>query len=736
MKKTKTELKHATTLFLLVALLVVLLPSNLSLTVEAQESSVDWDNRYSQTTSYGNGTFTTSVFMGPQVFWDGDSWEELYFEDNYATEGYYLLENAHIAAYIYDWYSVFYNPDNQRVCVDDERWIVEVWNDKTQKWREVDLYNPVLAVHNNETHLTVRRTFDTYEGTFEVNYLLWQGSRLKHDIKFTSKMEGENHFNVIFRLSGIYSDKVRHSEGTETITTERHIVSPYFMVGEDNDNLVFSEYLWSLGVSNETTGEWIPTTLKDIVFNVHAKGSKADILIGNYTLSENESLLIDPDSDTFYVGGGYDDVCEYGDGTFPIAANVMHILSYTDPSSGYYRCMGLRFRNVIIPQGSTVSAAKASFYVYNVDKSNCVIYGNDVDNALDFNDNSHVISTANRPRTSASVPWVADGIGLGWKEKTGLQGIVEEIVGRGGWSSDNAIVLLFIANTDINWKEIQFFSYDYGSQYAAYLEVTWTAGGGENNAPTNDACDSDATFDVDTYSWSNMTVSDADLVADLQTVDIQVTTSDSKVFTLRWTQATDVFSEQSDPDGICTLDVSGSARINIDSDTDKIAFKFKISVAAQKGACNAQATTTDDQDATDIDTYTAEFSINFYCSITIVDGTHSWTGLSPGDSDVLVGGDGDIDITITANDAFSIQAKGNGPLTSGSNTIPLANVEMHASDLGSAISLTTSYQNIPGLTSQTRGVDLAKSFKLWLTVPSPKEDGDYTYNLSIQVVET
>jgi len=282
-------------------------------------------------------------------------------------------------------------------------------------------------------------------------------------------------------------------------------------------------------------------------------------------------------------------------------------------------------------------------------------------------------------------------------------------------------------------------SYDGSTTKAPKLEVTWTAGG-ENNAPTNDACDSDATFDVDTYSWSNMTVSDADLVADLKTVDIQVTTSDSKVFTLRWTQATNVFSEQSDPDGICTLDISGSTRINIDSDTDKIAFKFKISVAAQKGACNIQATTTDDQDATDIDTYTAEFSINFYCSITVNDGTHSWTGLSPGDSQVLVNGgggsDGDIDVTITANDAFSIQAKGNGPLTSGSNTIPLANVEMHASDLGSAISLTTSYQNVPGLISQTRGVDIAKSFKLWLTVPSPQEDGDYTYSLSIQVVET
>jgi len=137
-----------------------------------------------------------------------------------------------------------------------------------------------------------------------------------------------------------------------------------------------------------------------------------------------------------------------------------------------------------------------------------------------------------------------------------------------------------------------------------------------NYTPTNDACDSDGTFAPNVYGWSNMTVSDADGVADLKTVDIQVTTSGSKVFTLRWTQSTGVFSEVSDPDNICTLNVSGSTRTNIDSDTDLISFNFNISTAASSGYCSVKATTKDDLDIQDVDTYPAEFFISSFYDYT------------------------------------------------------------------------------------------------------------------------
>ena len=266
----------------------------------------------------------------------------------------------------------------------------------------------------------------------------------------------------------------------------------------------------------------------------------------------------------------------------------------------------------------------------------------------------------------------------------------------------------------------------------------WGSEEEKNSAPTNDACNSDATFDVNVYGWVNMTVSDGDGINDLKTVEIQITTSDSKTFTLRWTQSSNLFSEISDPSGICTLDVSGSIRVNIDFDTDKIAFLFKIGPAAQKGACSVQATTKDDLDATDQDNYPSEFSINFYIEITVNDAIHGWTGLHAGDSDILVnsggGSDGDIDLTITANGQFTLQAKGSGALSSDGDTIPLGNVKIHATTLESATSLKTTYENIGGLTNEARGVDLAKSFKLWITVPDPQPYGTYTYTLYVRGV--
>jgi len=79
----------------------------------------------------------------------------------------------------------------------------------------------------------------------------------------------------------------------------------------------------------------------------------------------------------------------------------------------------------------------------------------------------------------------------------------------------------------------------------------------------------------------------------------------------RWTQATNTFSELSDPDNICTLNTSRSIRVNIDEITDQICFRFAITGGAD-GACDVRLTTTDDDANTDTDTYAAEFTYNTY----------------------------------------------------------------------------------------------------------------------------
>jgi len=136
--------------------------------------------------------------------------------------------------------------------------------------------------------------------------------------------------------------------------------------------------------------------------------------------------------------------------------------------------------------------------------------------------------------------------------------------------------------------------------------------------PTNDACDSDATFNRNVDGWVNVSVSDLNLVADLNTVTIQVnTTGDAENFTLRWTQATNTFTEVSDPDNICTLNTANSTRVNLNATQDRICFLFNMT-GGTSGDCDVTVTTIDDFGYSNTDTYLVEFEFSYYSWDTIV----------------------------------------------------------------------------------------------------------------------
>jgi len=86
---------------------------------EAKASpSESWSNRFSHQIDYGNGTYTLTLYISPQVFWNNitNSWQELRYE-NHSADGYYLLQNSHVAVEIYDYYAKYFDPDYQHVCV-------------------------------------------------------------------------------------------------------------------------------------------------------------------------------------------------------------------------------------------------------------------------------------------------------------------------------------------------------------------------------------------------------------------------------------------------------------------------------------------------------------------------------------------------------------------------------------------------------------------------------------------
>lgn len=133
------------------------------------------------------------------------------------------------------------------------------------------------------------------------------------------------------------------------------------------------------------------------------------------------------------------------------------------------------------------------------------------------------------------------------------------------------------------------------------------------------------------------------------------------------------------------------------------------------------------------------FSVAAYYAIIVADATHGWTGLSAGDSNILITSPaaGYITCYCTSNHYhYKLQAQSeSATLASGGNTIPIADVTIHHDTLGSAIPLTTSYANIVGDTglSPTDNINAAVTFKLWITVPLGTPSGSYTYTLDVQI---
>jgi hypothetical protein len=175
----------------------------------------------------------------------------------------------------------------------------------------------------------------------------------------------------------------------------------------------------------------------------------------------------------FYVSASGDDAIESGLNLFLHSTNYLNIYSQTVDSERW--SSALRFANVTIPQGVTITSAGVSLYVSNADHDdiNCDIFGNNVGNSGNFVDNPNILNQTERPRTGTSTRWVDDDLGIGWVKKASLEDIVSEITGRPGWASGNAITLLFIASHNPIDKSFRVHSYDYDPSYAPKLEVSW-----------------------------------------------------------------------------------------------------------------------------------------------------------------------------------------------------------------------------------------------------------------------
>ncbi len=143
------------------------------------------------------------------------------------------------------------------------------------------------------------------------------------------------------------------------------------------------------------------------------------------------------------IASSTDDVEERPDGKVSQTSSDLELV--TDNST--IQVVGLRFNGVSVPQGSTITKAYLQFKVDETssDQTSLAIQGESVDDAAPFTSARYGISS--RTWTSTLVPWNP----VAWltknesgpdQQSTDIAAIIQEIIDRPGWMSDNSLVII------------------------------------------------------------------------------------------------------------------------------------------------------------------------------------------------------------------------------------------------------------------------------------------------------
>lgn len=137
--------------------------------------------------------------------------------------------------------------------------------------------------------------------------------------------------------------------------------------------------------------------------------------------------------------------------------------------------VGLRFNDIVVPQGATVSNAYIQFTTSNVDAgtANITIEGVAVDNMEPFSTNSYTLQNLSKTNTSSSwipAPWNIIGESGVNQRTSDITNIITEIINRPGYKKNNSMAMV-LTGTGRRIAE----SYDGNSSSAPRLCITYSA---------------------------------------------------------------------------------------------------------------------------------------------------------------------------------------------------------------------------------------------------------------------
>jgi PKD repeat protein len=179
------------------------------------------------------------------------------------------------------------------------------------------------------------------------------------------------------------------------------------------------------------------------------------------------------------VAAGSDDAEEAASGSMTVGSTDLELVF-----DGSDQKVAMRFNGMTIPRGATISNAHIQFTMDEVQSvaTSLSIQGQATDDAATFTTSSGNISSRSRTVSSVSwspAPWTTVGAAGPDQRTPNIASVIQEIVNRPGWSSDNSLVVI-ISGTGHRTAE----SYNGMPGAAPLLHVEYTVG--SNQAPTAD----------------------------------------------------------------------------------------------------------------------------------------------------------------------------------------------------------------------------------------------------------
>jgi type IV pilus assembly protein PilY1 len=135
--------------------------------------------------------------------------------------------------------------------------------------------------------------------------------------------------------------------------------------------------------------------------------------------------------------------------------------------------IGLRFENIIVPQGATVTSATVSLTSLSDDSDpvEIEVYAEAADNSQPYTNAADAVSS--RASTGNFVSWLPGPWQTDQTYATpDLSGVVQEVVNRSGWCGGNAMSFKFL---HVNGDERTAYTYDRDTTYAATLRIKFSS---------------------------------------------------------------------------------------------------------------------------------------------------------------------------------------------------------------------------------------------------------------------